>query len=351
MRAMLDQLMGKDRDVPLDQRVMRRANFSDPEVCKHALAGLCPFGLFSNTKSDLGPCEFELHEDHLDWDETYGEYEALNERERDRLGYERSLLRLLQRLVSDMDRKIEKAEERARLESMPKPLKPDQQREVDGLRQQAKDLTSRSEKMAEEGDVDASMAALGQVERLREEASKLEARYSAPDRYMEVCDVCGVFIQSTDNEARRRDHLEGKQYLGWLAIREKHKELQSKYAGGGHPPVGGAYPPVAPPREPEKPEEGEVQEEGPGGSREPEGRQGERSRSQRRSRSRSRERRRPDERDRRYDDRRHDERDSRGYDRGYGRGRGYDDRGGYDRRDSRGYDDRRGYNAMPPPRH
>ena len=46
-----------------------------------------------------------------------------------------------------------------------------------------------------------------------------------------MCDVCGVFIQSTDNEARRRDHLEGKQYLGWLAIREKHKELMGKYAG------------------------------------------------------------------------------------------------------------------------
>ena len=30
-----------------------------------------------------------------------------------------------------------------------------------------------------------------------------------------VCEVCGVFIQSTDNEARRRDHIEGKQYLGW----------------------------------------------------------------------------------------------------------------------------------------
>lgn len=34
----------QDRDVPLDQRVIRSARFSDPEVCKHALAGLCPFG-------------------------------------------------------------------------------------------------------------------------------------------------------------------------------------------------------------------------------------------------------------------------------------------------------------------
>jgi hypothetical protein len=55
-----------------------------------------------------------------------------------RLGYERALLRLLSRLVADMDRKIEKAQERARLESMPKPLKPEQQAEVDALRAQAK---------------------------------------------------------------------------------------------------------------------------------------------------------------------------------------------------------------------
>lgn len=105
--------------------------------------------------------------------------------------------------------------------------------------------------------------------------------------------VCGVFIQldTRDAEARRRDHVEGKQYqgeppcmrhlgypwhgpgaissragcvapkpggtlewegagpatlsptcpctwlAGWLAIREKYKELQAKHGGGGYPPV------------------------------------------------------------------------------------------------------------------
>ncbi len=34
----------QDRDVPLDQRVVKRKAFSDPDICKHALAGLCPFG-------------------------------------------------------------------------------------------------------------------------------------------------------------------------------------------------------------------------------------------------------------------------------------------------------------------
>ena len=50
-------------------------------------------------------------------------------------------------------------------------------------------LTERSEALAEAGDVDASMAAVGAAERLRADADKLVARYSAPDRFMEVCEV------------------------------------------------------------------------------------------------------------------------------------------------------------------
>lgn len=53
-RQLLDELMGKERNVPLDKRTGKSLRFSDPEVCKYALAGLCPYGLFKNTKSDLG---------------------------------------------------------------------------------------------------------------------------------------------------------------------------------------------------------------------------------------------------------------------------------------------------------
>ena len=45
---------GKERNVPLDKRTGRGLKFSDHEVCKYALEGLCPYGLFRNTKSDLG---------------------------------------------------------------------------------------------------------------------------------------------------------------------------------------------------------------------------------------------------------------------------------------------------------
>jgi hypothetical protein len=55
-----------------------------------------------------------------------------------RYGYERQLLKILQRLVSDMDRKIEKQQERATLESQPKVPAPAQQAELDGIKQKIK---------------------------------------------------------------------------------------------------------------------------------------------------------------------------------------------------------------------
>ena len=62
MRAMLDELMGKDRDKPPASRQNRPAHFSDPEICKYYICGFCPHDLFINTKSDLGNCT-KVHDD------------------------------------------------------------------------------------------------------------------------------------------------------------------------------------------------------------------------------------------------------------------------------------------------
>jgi hypothetical protein len=55
-RNMLDELMGKERDVPLGKRQNKPLEFDDPAVCKYELVALCPNRLFRNTKSDLGEC-------------------------------------------------------------------------------------------------------------------------------------------------------------------------------------------------------------------------------------------------------------------------------------------------------
>ena len=49
-RALLDSLMGPYRNGDT-RRTIR--TFSDPEVCKNFLCGLCPHTLFTNTVSDL----------------------------------------------------------------------------------------------------------------------------------------------------------------------------------------------------------------------------------------------------------------------------------------------------------
>jgi RNA-binding protein Luc7-like 2 len=54
MRTMLDELMGKERNLPPEERTGKGISYKDALICKYALAGLCPYGLFKNTKSDLG---------------------------------------------------------------------------------------------------------------------------------------------------------------------------------------------------------------------------------------------------------------------------------------------------------
>ena len=70
------------------------------------LAGFCPFTEFERTKHDFGLCT-NLHDDNAkaDWD-------AMDDRERDRLGYERELKKWLDKLMVDLKQKISRNETR-----------------------------------------------------------------------------------------------------------------------------------------------------------------------------------------------------------------------------------------------
>ena len=57
IRQMLDELMGKDRDLSIKEKYGQKKHFSDDEVCKFYLLDFCPHDLFPNTKSDLGKKE------------------------------------------------------------------------------------------------------------------------------------------------------------------------------------------------------------------------------------------------------------------------------------------------------
>ena len=51
--------------------------------------------------------------------------------------------------------------------------------------------------------MDGAMAATKQADNLGKQYDVLYKQLTEPDRSMTVCDICGVFINSTDNEQRR----------------------------------------------------------------------------------------------------------------------------------------------------
>ena len=54
-----------------------------------------------------------------------------------------------------------------------------------------------------EGDADGSMAMTEAADKFNEEHTQLYNDLVLPERTKSVCDICGVFINSTDNEQRR----------------------------------------------------------------------------------------------------------------------------------------------------
>ena len=66
-----------------------------------------------------------------------------------------------------------------------------------------KEATEKSEKLAEEADVDGSQLFAQQAEAFARQHEALLKQFQQPERTMSVCDVCGVFINSTDNDQRR----------------------------------------------------------------------------------------------------------------------------------------------------
>ena len=71
------------------------------------------------------------------------------------------------------------------------------------MQDQEREAAVLSEKLAEDGDVDGSMAKVAEAEALQQRWKEMLDSYTQPDRTMSVCDICGVFVQSTDNEQRR----------------------------------------------------------------------------------------------------------------------------------------------------
>lgn len=94
------------------------------------------------------------------------------------------------------------------------------------LQAKEKEATEKAEKLAEDADVDGSQMFAQQAEAFSRQHDALQKQFQLPERTMSVCEVCGVFINSTDNDQRRAVsvsvHLQGCPLASCACSPSKH---------------------------------------------------------------------------------------------------------------------------------
>ncbi|KAJ3028355.1 splicing factor, partial [Rhizophlyctis rosea] len=240
-RKLLEQLMGKEALGGTPDTI----HFTDPNVCKNFLCGLCPHDLFTNTKMDLRPCP-RVHSEKL-----VQEYKAAKE-SGEHKGFEDEWCRSLQDFVGDCDRTIQKAQRR--LDKTPEDPKAIQLlRELGDLTNEIATLTTSIEHLGEEGKVMEAIEVMRSVEELQKrklekdaEMQRMNGEGGAQPQKLRVCDRCSAYLSIFDSDRRLADHFGGKMHLGFVQIRDKVEELRKAGFGGARNFGPGPMPPGGP---------------------------------------------------------------------------------------------------------
>lgn len=221
-RALLDQLMGTTRDLSdIQKDRVQKIRFSDHDVCKNYLCGLCPYVAFAATKSDMGKCAKRIC-NNIEAEKCKEAWNALPSKEKDRYGYERDLMHSLDNIVKSCDRKIDKQKHRTDQDLI---ISQEDAERIYFLYKQISNCLSLCEASVEDDDIDRIYEWMKQISQLQDTASKIA---NPPDEKRNiVCETSGNYMSSRDNDERMRAHFEGKQYLGWKLVREKLRDLQS----------------------------------------------------------------------------------------------------------------------------
>eukprot|EP00656_Telonema_subtile_P050683 TRINITY_DN6632_c0_g2_i1.p1 TRINITY_DN6632_c0_g2~~TRINITY_DN6632_c0_g2_i1.p1 ORF type:complete len:225 (+),score=47.91 TRINITY_DN6632_c0_g2_i1:174-848(+) len=214
VRAMMDQLMGADRDSTQDEKEKNKRSFDDPEIDTLFLCGLSPYALLSETKSaEFVPGTWKKKIQDMT---LRNEWMQLPQEEKDKYGYEYELLQTSQRMVMAMDDRIAQNKAKIALETA---LPPDLQVEVDKWDQEIAELHTRAEGLGEEGNVEDSAAAFQQAQAVKAVRDAFEREHKPKARRDFVCPVSGVIYSSGDAETQKRVE-EGRQYLSLIHISE-----------------------------------------------------------------------------------------------------------------------------------
>jgi len=330
--AMLDALMGRNRNLQPGPEGLPQITWEDSSVCRYYLVDFCPHDIFTNTKADLGTCP-NIHDDN--YKKNYEEAPQSSIKEE----VQGEFLRMAQRMVSDVDKrardfKMKTEKDRTALGQRELAANGITQQQMEEIQLGIEILTDKINAQVEQaeeagnlGNVEEAQAILKQADQLKEEREELKSSIAlkpppvtsgpegqfGPPKAKEVCETCGAFLNVGESQARVNDHLMGKMHMGYTRIRASVDSMLAERARMREVKELEREKELA---ERASKKEREEEERSKRRSRDRKSEDRRRSRSRDRRRSRSRDRRRDRSRDRRRSrDRGNDRRRSRDRDR------------------------------------
>eukprot|EP01071_Lankesteria_metandrocarpae_P004295 Lankesteria_metandrocarpae@DN3466_c0_g1_i1.p2 len=227
MRKQLEELMSS-----VGVGANKPRSFTDANVCKHHLTGLCPHSLFHNTKLFLGPCP-KTHSDEL-------QAQYMTARVSKYYGFEEDALRYIKPLIDNCDVKVQKlAMNRSEdVDQVKASMQASMKKDIGVLESEIQERTQEAQKLGAEGNITASMAVMEAIAKLEARKKQLEEDVSrqVDDTSMvwfqklRPCDICSALLSEKDDESRLTEHLQGRIHIGFDKLRKQYSAL-TEYLG------------------------------------------------------------------------------------------------------------------------
>jgi len=225
MGAMLDALMGPNRDEVERDEVAAKEKFKDSTVCKGFLLGLCPFDAsMLGGKRRFKVCERihsaamrSLLENHPDKEKLTQEYEEIS-------------LRDLEDAVRECDSHIGKEKQRIQTETrLRKPQLPLSVHDrLSMLKRQATNMMKQAEELDDDRirEKEAMINKVNEIMKDRETLTELEQKKAIESIVAEVsCEICGTCYAGEDEN---ETHLRFRIHIAYKEIRDRLAELKPR---------------------------------------------------------------------------------------------------------------------------
>lgn len=239
-KALLDSMMGRDRNCGKHDGGAKRQNWWDDDLCKKYLAWECPHAMFLNgrgiasTKSPVGDCGKE----HLEAMKTRFEA-AKGEKghEKYRRRYLVDLEKQMRQLIEGIDAKIVRESERLEKgESRTKDAQAYVLTEIETRTTLAKDKMLAAEEMAANGEVSVAQDIYDASLTMEHEKKRLERLKEKTEGWIdEICKTCGAYMSWRDaeeiknrNAGQPHPHVAGVVHTGWTRMRKSFEALKAE---------------------------------------------------------------------------------------------------------------------------